>query len=151
MGIEKLTLDDIGKSKRVTLGNEVPVIVFRLLRLSGMHKILGDSAGHTLYMVGKELGADLNVNTVEEFLSLIKNLKIGIPTILESSEDRIVVFVEECITCSGLPNIGVMTCYFEAGIIAGALEKILKRPAKVIQTKSNAAGFNGCEFEVSLF
>jgi len=151
MGIEKLTLDDISKMKRPTLGSEVSVVIFRLLRLIGMYKILGESAGHTLYIVGKDIGADLPVNTVDEFLNLIKGLKIGIPKILESSEDRIVVFVEECITCSGLPNIGIMTCHLESGIIAGALEKILKRPARSVQTKSNASGFNGCEFEISLF
>lgn len=151
MGIEKLTLNDIDKPKRPTLGDSTPVVVFRLLRLLGMHKILGDSAGHTLYMAGKELGATLPVSSVEEFLKLVRDMKIGLPEIVDESEDRLVIFLKECITCSGLPDIGQMVCNFEGGIIAGAVEKITGRPARAVQTKSSAAGFDGCEFEVALF
>lgn len=151
MGIETLTMADISKTKRTTLGNDVPIQVFRMIRLIGLHKMLGESAGHTIYIAGKDLGGALEVDTVEEFLDLVRRLKIGIPKVTEAGADRVVVFVEECITCSGLPDVGEMVCHLEAGIIAGALEKIFKRPAKAVQTKSSSTGFNGCEFEVFLF
>lgn len=151
MSTVKLNLEDLSKQKRTALGAEIPVTVFRLLRLTGMQKILGESSGPTLYMVGKEIGGVFDVNTVEEFSKLVQDLKIGIPKILESSDDKIVIRVDECVTCSGLPNIGEMVCHFEGGIIAGALEKILKRPTKAIETKCNAAGFDYCEFTVQLF
>src|SRR3989304_1449838 len=104
MGIEKLTINDISKTKRITLGDVVPIKIFRLLRLIGMHKILGESAGHTLYMVGKELGEGLDVSSIDGFLALLKDLKIGIPEVKESNDERMVIFVKECITCSGLPG-----------------------------------------------
>lgn len=151
MGIETLRLEDIIKQKRPTLGGEVPVPVFRLLRLIGMQKILGESSGPTLYMVGKEIGSSLDVSTVEEFAKFIEEMKIGIPRILKLSGEKIVIRVDECVTCAGLPNIGEMVCHFEGGIIAGALEKILKRPTKAVQTKSHAAGFEYCEFDVLLY
>lgn len=151
MGVEMLTIKDISRTDRVRLGDAVPVPLFRLIRLIGMHRILGESAGHTLYMVGKDLGKELEVGSTDEFLRLVQDLKIGIPSVTESAEDRVVIFVEECITCSGLPNIGEMACHFEAGLITGALERILKRPARGVQTKSSAMGFNGCEFEIRLF
>lgn len=151
MGIEKLSIEDISRTNRYTLGDDVPVVVFRLLRIIGMNKILGDTAGTTLYILGKELGASLEVKSVEEFLDLVRDLKIGVAEIIESTDDRLVVFVKECITCSGLPDVGEMFCNFEGGIIAGALEKLLDRPTKAVQTKSGSSGFNGCEFEITLF
>ncbi|MDI6744204.1 MAG: hypothetical protein QMD07_02390 [Thermodesulfovibrionales bacterium] len=78
-------------------------------------------------------------------------MKIGIPSILKSTDEKIVVRVDECVTCAGLPNIGEMVCHFEGGIIAGSLEKILKRPTRAVQTKSHAAGFEHCEFDVLLY
>lgn len=151
MGIEQLTLADLAMSKRKTLGDEVPIQVFRMIRLIGMHKMLGEGAGHVIYMAGKNLGGALDVKTVPEFLDLVRSSRIGMPKVTASGEDRVVVLVEECITCSGLPNVGEMFCHLEGGIIAGALEKILKRPARAVQTKSSSMGFNGCEFEVHLF
>jgi len=151
MGVEALTFNDISNTKRKQLGDDVPVPLFRLIRLIGMHKILGESAGHTLYLVGKDIGKELEVDSADDFLRLVQDLKIGIPHVTESSEDKMVVFVEECITCSGLPNIGEMVCHLEGGLITGAVERILKRPAKGVQTKSSSMGFKGCEFEIHLF
>lgn len=151
MGIEQLTLADLAMSNRKTLGDEVPIQVFRMIRLIGMHKMLGESAGHAIYTAGKSLGGALEVKTVPEFLDLVRSLRIGIPKVTASGEDRVVVLVEECITCSGVTNVGEMFCHLEGGIIAGALEKILKRPARAAQTQSSSMGFNGCEFEVHLF
>lgn len=151
MGIENLGIEELGKTRRKTLGDEVPVLLFRLLRLIAMHRLLGESAGHTLYMMGKDLGKGLPADSVEGLLDLLKALKVGIGSVTESSDERVVIFVDECITCSGLPDIGEIFCHLEGGIIAGALENILGRPARAVQTKSNSAGFRGCQFEVSLF
>lgn len=151
MGIERLSFEDIGKVNRATLGTDIPLSVFRLVRLTGMNKILGESAGPTLYMVGKDIGIGLDLTTVDDLAGLVQRLRIGIPKVLKSSDDMIVIRVLECMTCSGLPDIGEMFCNFEGGLITGALEKILKRPAKAVQTKSQSAGCDCCEFEVSLF
>jgi len=146
----RVKLADISKTKRPTLGDEVPVEVFRLLRVIGMYSILGEGSGYTLYLAGKELGEELDVNSIEEFAMLLRRLKIGIMKVLASSDDKIVVRVDECITCSGLPYTGKMICHFEGGIIAGALRKILNRPTKALQTKSHTSGFDHCEFHVYL-
>ncbi len=150
MHIKKVKLEDISKTKRPTLGDEVPVEVFRLLRIIGMYSILGEGSGYTLYLAGKELGVEFDVKTVEELAKLLKKLKIGILTVVESSDDKIVVRLDECITCSGLPDIGKMICHFEGGIIAGAIERIMKRPTKGVQTKSHTSGFDHCEFHIHL-
>ncbi len=150
MGEGKLDFEDISKTKRPTLGSEVPVAVFRLLRVIGMYSILGEGSGYTLYLAGKELGAKFDVGSVDDLARLFEDLRIGLLCILESSEEKIVVRVDECITCAGLPDIGRMFCHFEGGIIAGALERILRRPTKAVQTKSHTSGFDYCEFHVHL-
>ncbi|NOZ25468.1 MAG: DUF2507 domain-containing protein [Nitrospirae bacterium] len=147
---DKIRLEDISNTDRPTLGDEVPVEVFRLLRVIGMYSILGEGSGYTLYLAGKELGEELGVNTFEELSALFGRLKIGILKVLETSGDKITVRVDECITCSGLPYTGKMICHFESGIIAGAIGKVLKRPTKAVQTKSHTSGFDHCEFLVYL-
>ncbi len=146
----KVKLEDISKTDRPTLGDEVPVEVFRLLRIIGMYSILGEGSGYTLYLAGKELGVEFDIKTVEGLATLLRKLKIGIMTVVESSDNKIIVRLDECITCAGLPDIGKMICHFEGGIIAGAMEKIMKRPTKGVQTKSHTSGFDHCEFHIHL-
>jgi len=151
MEIADLKISDIGKSERKELGVDIPVILYRLIRLTGLGKLLGASSGVALYSVGKTIGESLELKTPEEFLELVKNLKIGIPKVTEMTEKKIVVQVFECVTCAGLPNIGEVICHFEAGLIGGALSKILGRSTKVTETKCYAKGDKVCEFEVLIF
>ncbi len=118
MNIEELKLSDISKVGRVDLGVDIPVILFRLIRLTGLGKLLGESSGAALYSVGKTIGESLELKSPEELLELVKNLKIGMPKVVELSERKIVVQVFECVTCSGLLNMGQKICHFEAGFIA---------------------------------
>ncbi len=147
---DKVRLEDIRKTDRPTLGDDVPVEVFRLLRVIGMYSILGEGSGYTLYLAGKELGEGLGLDSMEELAKLFRRLKIGVLRVLDALEDKMTVRVDECITCSGLPYTGKMICHFEGGIIAGAVQKILDRPTKAVQTKSHTAGFDHCEFLVYL-
>lgn len=141
----------LAMNRRTKLGSSIPLTTFRLLRLHGMQEIFGDSAGPALYMVGKSIGESVAVKTLEEFLELVKELKIGIPSIIHHS-DRLIIFkVLECMTCSGLPVTGELFCNFESGFIAGAVEKILGRKVKSTQTKSWSHGDEYCQFEVEIF
>ena len=72
----------LAMNKRTELGSSIPLTTFRLLRLHGMQEIFGDSAGPALYMVGKSIGGSVAVKTLEEFLDLVKELKIGIPSVI---------------------------------------------------------------------
>ncbi|MCK4401517.1 hypothetical protein KAW08_04355 [bacterium] len=151
MGFGELKISEIDKSERKKLGVDIPVTLFRLIRLIGMGKLLGDSSGAALYTVGKTVGETLGVKTAEELLKLVEDLKIGIPKVVEMSDKRIIVDVFECVTCSGIPNIGEVVCHFEAGLIAGALGKILGKGTKTTETKCWGKGDKVCEFETLLF
>ncbi|TDA70525.1 MAG: DUF2507 domain-containing protein [Clostridia bacterium] len=149
--MERLTLAQIGDPARPRLGQEVPISTFRILRLVGMQEILGDSTGPTLYMAGKAVGRQLPLATSDEFLRFLEKQKIGVPELERVDTSNLIVRVWECMTCSGLPNIGQLVCHFESGLIAGALEKIMQRRAKSTQTKGVSNGDPYCQFEVFLF
>jgi len=149
--MKQLTIEDLSNIKRPRLGNEVPIITFRLLRLIGIKEILGDSAAPTLYMTGKSIGNKLSLDTVEEFKQFIIDQKIGLPEIEEVDEYNLIVKMGECMTCNGLPNIEELICHFESGLIAGAMENIYQKRAKSVQTKGISHGDSYCQFEVFFY
>jgi len=149
--MKEYTVDDIKNILRPRLGDDVPLLLFRILRIIGMRSILGDTSGATLYMMGKRVGNLLPATTMEQFSDTIKELKIGIPQATVVDEDHITVKLYECITCAGFSYTGEMFCDMESGIIAGLLENVLGKKAKSTQTKSWSAGYKFCEFEVFLY
>jgi len=149
--MKEYTVEDIKHIVRPELGEEVPLVLFRVLRIIGMRSILGESSGTTLYMMGKHIGNMIGAANIDEFRDKIRELKIGIPEVEIVDEDNIVVKLYECITCAGYTYTGEMFCDMESGIIAGLLEKVYGKKAKSTQTKSWSAGFNHCEFEIFMY
>jgi len=149
--MKEYSVDDIKNVLRPRLGDDVPLLLFRILRIIGMRSILGEASGATLYMMGKRVGNLLPATTMEQFSDTIKELKIGIPQATVVDEDHITVKLYECITCAGFSYTGEMFCDMESGIMAGLLENVLGKKAKSTQTKSWSAGYKYCEFEVFLY
>jgi uncharacterized protein len=149
--VKEYSLKEIESVIRPRLGDDVPLVLFRILRIIGMRNILGEASGQTLYVMGKSVGSMLAASNMDEFKRVIEELKIGIadPEIIE--EGHIVVKLYECITCAGFSFTGEMFCDMESGIIAGLLEKVYKKKAKSTQTKSWSAGYTYCEFDVFLY
>jgi len=149
--MREYTIDEIKQIVRPELGGQIPLELFRILRIIGMREILGESSGAALYMIGKKVGNMIDAGSLEDFKNKIIELKIGIPEIELIDEDHIVVKLYECITCAGFPYTGEMFCDMESGIIAGLFEKVYKKKAKSTQKKSWSTGFNYCEFHVLLY
>lgn len=145
------TLEEIGRVARPTLGEDVPLTLFRILRIVGMRNLLGDTSGHTLYVMGKSVGNMLHAETIDDFTKIIRELRIGIPEVEVADEDHVVVKLYECITCAGFPPTGEMFCDMESGIIAGLLEKVYGKKARSTQTTSWSAGSTYCAFDVVLY
>ena len=148
---KELTIESVFKLQRPTLGDTLPIPVFRLLRIVALPMILGDSAGPMLYTSGKFVGSQLEVKTTEDLVKIVKDFKIGVTKILEQTERKIVVQVDECVSCSGLPNTGQFVCDFEGGLIAGALEKILGKRVKATEIKCWANGDETCVFDCIVY
>ncbi|MEK3838500.1 V4R domain-containing protein [Paenibacillus sp. FSL R7-0128] len=136
---------------RTTLGNMVPLELFRTIRLIGMNQGLPLGGKGTTVTIGRKIGESLPVQSVEELLQIFEELKIGIPRIVHSDERKINIAVDDCF-CKGLPSLEDerMVCDLEGAIIEGALCRILGRKVSVKEIKCNVTGHQHCEYEVKL-
>ncbi|MEK5469499.1 V4R domain-containing protein [Paenibacillus sp. FSL R7-0210] len=136
---------------RTTLGNMVPLELFRTIRLIGMNQGLPLGGKGTTVTIGRKIGESLPVHSVEELLQIFEELKIGIPRIVHSDERKINIAVDDCF-CKGLPSLEDerMVCDLEGAIIEGALCRILGRKVSVKEIKCNVTGHEHCEYEVKL-
>lgn len=111
--------------RRPTMGPDVPVVLWRLIRLVSLNDILQDEAPAVTYLMGKRLGAMLGVKTIEELHEQLTRLKVGKLDFSVNTPDAVHLAIGECVTCDGItPPIGRAICQLEAGIVAGALETI---------------------------
>jgi uncharacterized protein len=149
--MKEYSLDEVKQIVRPRLGEDIPLVLYRILRVIGMRNILGESSGSALYMVGKQVGNLIGATDLEDFKEKIKELKVGIPEVEAVDDDNLIVKLYECITCAGFGYTGEMFCDMESGIIAGLLEKAYGKKARSVQTKSWSVGYNFCQFEVMLF
>ena len=64
---------------------------------------------------------------------------------------KIHVDVFECVTCSGMATVGRTLCHFEGGLIAGAVETILKKKSRALEiTCIGGLGDDACGFDINL-
>lgn len=162
-------LDLIGnpQNSRQTLGTMVPVALFRLLRLvgvmEGMKEIAGRGANALIYRGGKNLGKNVAERVisatgydfdkyVQEIVNICKELGIGLLSIPEMNLDTgyMKLRVDECVTCSGMPNIGQVVCHFEGGFIASIMEMFTGKRANVTEIECWGKGDQACVFEIQL-
>jgi len=136
---------------RPTLGDNAGVALYRLLRLVALEDIIGRGAAGTAYVAGKKLGNTLGLTKLEQFLELCATLKIGIIEVPILTESRIHVDVYECVTCSGMRTVGRTLCHFEAGLIAGVVETVVKKRTKAREvTCIGGLGHDSCGVEVEI-
>ncbi|MCH1626513.1 V4R domain-containing protein [Ferdinandcohnia quinoae] len=143
------TFDDMKKIKRETLGDLVPLELFRSVRLIGMYQGLPMKGKNTTLTVGREIGKSMPIHTVEDALNLFEELKIGIPKILKRTDNEIHIAIEDCF-CEGLPPMeGNMVCDLEGAILEGALSKIYDGKISVREIKCNVNGDEHCEYIIT--
>jgi predicted hydrocarbon binding protein len=136
---------------RPSLGDNAGIVLYRLLRLVALEDIIGRGAAATSYRAGKKLGASLGLQKIDDFLALCHALKIGIIKVPILTDTRIHVDVYECVTCSGLETVGRPLCQFEGGLVAGAIESIVKKRTRAQEvTCIGGLGDKTCGFELEL-
>jgi hypothetical protein len=149
--MKEYSIEEVSHIVRPNLGEDIPLTLYRILRVIGMRNILGETSGATLYMMGKQVGTMIGAKDLGEFEEKVRELKVGIPELQVIDEDHVIVKLYECITCAGFVYTGEMFCDMESGIIAGLLEGVFKKKARSTQTKSWSVGYNYCEFEIILY
>lgn len=155
------SLGDIKKG-RGDLGEEMPVLVYRLMQYTMLDTLSREYGNETAnehfrkagYLAGTEFAKhvlDLNVD-FDTFLARLqarlKELKIGILRMEDFNEDtgEIVLTVSEDLDCSGIPITSETVCYYDEGFVAGILEVYTGKKYDVREIDCWANGDRVCRF-----
>ncbi|XRP97305.1 V4R domain-containing protein [Methanocaldococcus sp. 16A] len=137
-----------------TLGNLIPLSIFQAVRIGVLTAGCGIEA--IIYNIGKDIGREVismcvdESNLLKSFAEILKKSKIGILEVKKVEDDEMVLVLKDCISCHNVPNVGTTLCHFEAGLIAGTLEKKLRRKVNAVEVKCCGKGDEYCEFLVKI-
>lgn len=154
-------LGDI-KEGRSDLGEDVPVLVYRLLEYC-MNHVLAEEYGveranELFRRAGHLAGSEFARNALDLSLAfdpfvahlqeILKTLRIGILRIESISEqdDTIVLTVAQDLDCSGLPPTNEVVCNYDEGFLSGVLEAYTKKKYVVREIDCWASGDRVCRF-----
>lgn len=159
------TWDKLGNIKegRGSLGEDVPVLVYRLLEYS-MNHVLAEEFGSEKadelfrkagYHAGMQLALnalDLTVDTnafISQLQKMLIDYKIGILRVesIDENADTMTITVAQDLDCSGLPATNEIVCNFDEGFLAGILEAYTKKPFTVKEVDCWASGDRVCRFK----
>jgi len=87
------------------------------------------------------------IRSIDDLLHVFINQRIGLLDIIGKSFNNMKIHIYECMSCYGIPNIGMPMCDFEAGVIQGALESLIGKNI----TKEKycwGLGYSFCGFEI---
>jgi predicted hydrocarbon binding protein len=154
-------IEEVAKTDRPVLGNDIPLLVFRVFRHFSqqyVEEVLGRGAAVVFQNGGRDLGREAGTMLwkpdpeayLREICQFVRDSRIGILHPREVSDKRLVVDLDECITCAGMANIGKRICLFEVGFVAGVAEVLIKRKPRAYETKCNANGEGTCQVTVEL-
>lgn len=154
------------ENSRGNLGEELPVLVYRLLEYSLKEELLrrygkdeqvevfrsaGRMAGE--YFTKNMLNLDQPMDQfVNELQNKMKELKMGVLRIEDVDEEsgKIILTVAEDADCSGLPVLGETVCNYDEGFIAGILSVYSGKQYTAIEVDCWARGDRVCRFQANV-
>lgn len=154
------------ENSRGNLGEELPVLVYRMLEYSLKDELVqrfgketqveifrsaGRTAGEyfTKHMLDMDQTMDAFVNQLQ---NKMKELKIGVLRIEDVDEEsgRIILTVAEDADCSGLPVLGETVCNYDEGFIAGVLSTYSGKMYTAVEVDCWATGDHVCRFHANI-
>lgn len=151
------------KEGRGSLGEEMPVLVYRLMQytlLDVLTKEFGrEKANNYIREAGRLAGKEFTKNVLNlkvDFNTFIANLqktlidlKIGILRIESVNENtgEIILTVAEDLDCSGLPITDESVCDYDEGFISGILDSYTGKSYSVREIDCWASGDRVCRFQ----
>lgn len=163
---EDLTLDDylkIVENGRSNMGEEVPVIVYRLMEYSLLQELREELGADEQARLFRRAGYRAGEYFVRHFLDAslpfgpfaaqlqrrMEEMKMGILRIesMDSSKGLLVLTVAEDADCSGLPILGENVCCFDEGFLTGVLSTYSGEKCTVREINCWAAGDRVCRFQ----
>ncbi len=154
------------ENSRGNLGEELPVLVYRMLEYSLKEELCrrfgkdeqidifrkaGRMAGE--YFARKMLNLDQPLDQfVGELQGKLQELKIGVLRIEEVDEEsgRIILTVSEDADCSGLPVLGETVCNYDEGFISGILSVYSGKTYTATEVDCWATGDRVCRFHANI-
>lgn len=154
------------EGSRGNLGEELPVIVYRLLEYSLKDELIERFGKETQIDVFRQAGRkageyfakkmlDMN-QPLDQFVSQLQSkmqeLKIGVLRIEDVDEEsgRIILTVAEDADCSGLPVLGETVCNYDEGFISGILSLYSGKQYKAVEVDCWATGDRVCRFHANI-
>ena len=168
VNIHNFAWENIGdvKAGRGDLGEEMPVIVYRLMQftmLDILTKEFGpEKANDYFRAAGFLAGAEFAKNVLNlsiDFNAFLANLaksmadlKIGILRMesMDSETGKLTLTVGQDLDCSGLPLAGETVCYYDEGFIAGILHAYTGKTYNVREVDCWATGNRVCRFSATI-
>lgn len=123
--------------------------LYRAIRLLSLRDTLGPRlSAAALDMCGRTMAKRFSIGTFPEMQQMMDEFGFHDLSIERLDTTKFAINLEECPTCSGLPNLGESVCHFESGMIAGCLEEIFDRRFDAIETRCWGLGDRGCTWDV---
>ncbi|MCL2000098.1 MAG: 4-vinyl reductase [Planctomycetes bacterium] len=160
--------EDLGdiKNGRSTLGEEMPVLVYRLMQYTMLDVLTREhseekandffrKAGH---LAGSEFAKN-NMNLkvdlsqyVADLQKVLADLKVGILRMesFDADTGNIAMTVGEDLDCSGLPVTNENVCSYDEGFISGLLEAYTGKKYDVREVDCWASGDRVCRFTATV-
>ena len=166
--IHEFTWESLGdiKSGREDLGEDMPVLVYRLMQFTMLDVLTKDHGPEKAneyfrragFLAGTEFAKnclDLTVdfNTfVANLTKALADLKIGILRIeaIDPDTGNLVLTVGQDLDCSGLPVTNENVCNYDEGFIAGILNAFTGKMYDVREIDCWASGDRVCRFNASV-
>ena len=155
------TLGDI-KEGRGSLGDQMPVSVYRLLQYSINHILVKNHGQQFSDSVFREAGELVGIEFAKNMLNLslefneflsqlqttLKNMKIGILRVenFDKEDGSFTLTIGEDLDCSGLPITNEVVCVYDEGFIAGILRAYTGKEYSVKEVDCWASGDRVCRF-----
>ena len=161
----EFTWEQLGNIKegRETLGEEMPVIVYRLLQYS-INSILVNEHGQNFSddifrkageLAGREFAKNvLNLEQgldsfIAQLQQALQTLKIGIMRMeaFNAEDGSFTLTVGEDLDCSGLPVTDEVVCVYDEGFVAGIMQEFTGKKYQVREIDCWASGDRVCRFK----
>ena len=154
------------EGSRGNLGEELPVIVYRLLEYSLKDELIERFGKETQIEIFRQAGRKageyfakklLDINQpLDQFVSQLQakmqEMKIGVLRIedVDEASGRIILTVAEDADCSGLPVLGETVCNYDEGFISGILSLYSGKSYTAVEVDCWATGDRVCRFRANV-
>jgi len=158
-------LGDVKEGRR-SLGEEMPVVIYRLMQFTMRDVLVKDfgreRADQYLRKAGYLAGTEFTKNELKTDLDFydfmaalqkkLQDLKVGILRVESVSDDggEIILTVGEDLDCSGLPITNETVCSYDEGFVAGILAVYTDKEYSVREVDCWAEGDRTCRFNCTV-